>query len=67
MHVISVNVSAALPIDIGGRSELTGIVKRGVTGPVQARAMGLDGDEQADLSVLGGLSKAVYALSLIHI
>jgi MOSC domain-containing protein YiiM len=66
MHVISVNVSAALPIDIGGRSELTGIVKRGVTGPVQARAMGLDGDEQADLSVLGGLSKAVYAYPVEH-
>ena len=49
MHVISVNVSAAMPMEIGGRSELTGIAKRGVTGPVEARALGLAGDEQADL------------------
>ena len=37
-----------------------------MTGPVQARAMGLDGDEQADLSVHGGLSKAVYASPIEH-
>jgi MOSC domain-containing protein YiiM len=66
MHVISVNVSAALPIDIGGRSELTGIVKRGVTGAVQAHALGLTGDEQADPPMHGGLSKAVYAYPIEH-
>ena len=66
MHVISVNVSAARPMEIGGRSELTGIGKRGVTGPVEAHALGLAGDEQADLSVHGGLSKAVYAYPVEH-
>jgi len=66
MHVISVNVSAAMPMEIDGRSELTGIVKRGLTGPVEARALGLAGDEQADLSVHGGLSKAVYAYPIEH-
>jgi MOSC domain-containing protein YiiM len=37
-----------------------------VAGPVDVRAMGLHGDEQADLSVHGGLSKAVYAYPSEH-
>jgi MOSC domain-containing protein YiiM len=37
-----------------------------VTGERALRPLGLDGDEQADLSVHGGLSKAVYAYPLEH-
>ena len=66
MHVISVNTSSARAMNIGGREELTGIGKRGVTGPVEAHALGLAGDEQADPSVHGGLSKAVYAYPVEH-
>ena len=37
-----------------------------MTGPVAAKALGLEGDEQADLSVHGGLEKAVYAYPSEH-
>ena len=57
----SLNVSLARPMAIDGRPVMTGIGKRGVAGPVEVRPLGLTGDEQADLSVHGGLSKAVYA------
>ena len=45
---------------------MSGIHKRPVTGPVAVGALGLAGDEQADLTVHGGLSKAVYAYPIEH-
>jgi MOSC domain-containing protein YiiM len=45
---------------------LTAIGKRPVSGPVPVRQLGLEGDEQADLSVHGGLAKAVYAYPHEH-
>ena len=66
MQLLSVNVSEARPIEMQGREVLTAIGKRAVDGPVEARMMGLAGDEQADLSVHGGLSKAVYAYPIEH-
>ena len=66
MHLLSVNVSTARSITIDGREVLTAIGKRGVSGPVEARPLGLEGDEQADQSVHGGLSKAVYAYPIEH-
>ena len=65
-RVVSVNRSLALPRLINGESVLTGIGKQPVDGPVEVSAMGLDGDEQADLSVHGGLAKAVYAYPHAH-
>jgi MOSC domain-containing protein YiiM len=59
--VNSVNVSLARRVDINGRAVMTAIGKRGVAGSVAVNPMGLEGDEQADLTVHGGLSKAVYA------
>src|SRR6202051_488658 len=44
----------------------TGIFKEPVKGPVQLRALNLDGDRQADLSVHGGPYKAVYAYPSEH-
>jgi MOSC domain-containing protein YiiM len=38
-----------------------------VSGPIEVGVLGLAGDEQADLSVHGGLSKAVYALPSEHL
>ena len=63
MHgtVQSVNVSLARGIEINGRRVMTAIGKRAVAGAVAVGPMGLAGDEQADLSVHGGLGKAVYA------
>lgn len=51
---------------MGGRNILTAIGKSPVSGPVAVNRLGLDGDEQADLSVHGGLDKAVYAYPVEH-
>lgn len=50
----------------GGREVLSGIGKTSVPGPVAVSPLGLAGDEQADLSVHGGLDKAVYAYPSEH-
>lgn len=63
----SVNVARARATSIDGRSVLTAIGKRSVgDAPVAVRPLGLEGDEQADLSVHGGLAKAVYAYPSEH-
>ena len=66
LSVQSVNVSTARSIQIEGRPVMTGICKRAVEGPVAVGRTGLAGDEQADLTVHGGLSKAVYAYPVEH-
>ena len=66
MRVKSVNVGSAREVLIDGRRVMTAIGKRAVAGPVAVRPLGLAGDEQADLSVHGGLSKAVYAYPAEH-
>jgi MOSC domain-containing protein YiiM len=45
---------------------MTGIFKEPVDGAVMLRRLNLDGDRQADLSVHGGISKAVYAYPAEH-
>jgi MOSC domain-containing protein YiiM len=64
--VLSVQRAAARRVRIGERNILTGIFKLPVDGPVAVGRLGLDGDEQADLSVHGGLDKAVYAYPSEH-
>lgn len=59
-------VGAARPLAAGGRTVLSGIGKRAVAGPVAVGRLGLAGDEQVDLSVHGGLHKAVYAYPVEH-
>jgi len=59
-------VGTAQPLQVGDQWVVSGIRKHTVTGRVPVRALGLDGDEQADLTVHGGLSKAVYAYPLEH-
>lgn len=66
MRVLSVNVGTARPVLINGRTVLSAIGKQVADGPVSVRSLGLEGDEQADLSVHGGLSKAVYAYPAEH-
>jgi MOSC domain-containing protein YiiM len=66
MSVLGVQVARARKVNISGRSILTGIHKTAVAGPVPVGALGLHGDEQADLSVHGGLEKAVYAYPVEH-
>ena len=66
IRVVSVNVGKARPRPIGDRQVLTAIGKQPVAGPVAVRALGLAGDEQADLSVHGGLAKSLYAYPHEH-
>ena len=65
-QLLSINVGIAREVEIGGRAVLTAIGKRSVAGAVAVRPLGLAGDEQADLSVHGGLNKAVYAYPSEH-
>ncbi len=65
-RLLSVNVARAQTLEIGGRPVASAIGKRPVDGPVAVRPLGLEGDEQADLSVHGGLAKAVYAYPHEH-
>ena len=53
-------------MDAGGRTVLTSIFKRPVTGMVRVGRLNLDGDRQADLTVHGGFNKAVYAYPSEH-
>lgn len=64
--VLSIQTAQARRVQISGRSILTAIHKQPVSGSVKVGRMGLDGDEQADLSVHGGLDKAVYAYPSEH-
>jgi len=65
-RVTSLNVAAARPMVIGGRCVMTAIGKQPVAASLRVEPLGLEGDEQADLSVHGGLSKAVYAYPAEH-
>lgn len=67
MQVLNVSVGAAQPIRVGGREVLSGIGKRPVDGRVAVNRLGLACDEQADPTVHGGLSKAVYAYPAQHL
>ena len=64
--VLSVNVSRAKKIAAQDRTMLSAIGKRSVEGPVVVERLGLQGDEQADLSEHGGLNKAIYAYPKEH-
>ena len=66
MKLLSVNVCLPKGIAYRGRMVTTGIFKEPVSARVCARALGLDGDGQADLSVHGGVDMAVYAYPHQH-
>lgn len=66
MKVLSVNTARAEARQINGSEVVTAIGKRPRSGPVAYLPLGLDGDEQADQSVHGGLAKAIYAYPHRH-
>jgi MOSC domain-containing protein YiiM len=65
-RLLSLNVARAAPVTINGRKVMTAAGKRAVEGERAVLPLGIEGDEQADLSVHGGLSKAVYAYPHTH-
>jgi MOSC domain-containing protein YiiM len=66
MKLISVNTGLPREVMWHGRRVTTGIFKEPVQGRVAVRKLNLDGDRQADLSVHGGVDKAIYCYPLVH-
>ena len=65
--LLTIQTGRVRPLMVGGRKLVSAIGKTTVSGPIEVGVLGLAGDEQADLSVHGGLSKAVYALPSEHL
>jgi MOSC domain-containing protein YiiM len=70
MHIASINIARVGPLFINEsgntQSVMSGIRKQPVEGIVMVNRLGIAGDEQADLSVHGGIDKAVYAYPAEH-
>jgi MOSC domain-containing protein YiiM len=66
VKVLSVQVGRPRSVIFDGRMARTGIYKNPVHGPVRVATLNLEGDEQADLTVHGGVNKAVYAYPSEH-
>ena len=66
MKLLSVNVGLPREVTWKGRTVTTGIFKEPVEGRVALRTLNLEGDRQADLSLHGGPSKAIYAYPAEH-
>ena len=64
--LISVNTGRVEELATPTRTFRTAIVKRPRTGPVHASELGLEGDEQGDRRVHGGVDKAVYLYTAEH-
>jgi MOSC domain-containing protein YiiM len=66
MKLLSTNVGLPREVPWGGKTVSTSIFKAPVSGRVRIGRENLEGDRQADLSVHGGLDKAVYAYPSEH-
>ncbi len=66
MQIISLNVGLPQEVSWKGKSVLTGIFKSPIEGRVEMQRLNLNGDGQADLTVHGGVEKAVYAYPSEH-
>jgi len=66
MKLISVNVGLPREITVGGKIVRTSIWKAPVQGRVHFSTLNLNGDQQSDLSVHGGVDKAVYVYPSEH-
>src|SRR6267143_1995368 len=66
MKLLSVNVGLPREIEWQGKLVRTSIFKSPASGNVRVKTLNLEGDEQSDLSVHGGVHKAVYAYPSEH-
>lgn len=64
--IISLNVGLPRRVVFNGQVVTTGIFKEPTDGHVMIRRLNLDGDKQADLTVHGGVDKAVYSYAAEH-
>jgi MOSC domain-containing protein YiiM len=65
-RVVSVNAGLSREVFWNGRRVTTAIFKEPVAGHLTIQRLGLQGDEQADLTVHGGAKKAVYIYPSEH-
>lgn len=66
IKLLSLNIGRARAISINNRKVMSAIAKQAVDGPHAVHALGIDGDEQADQRLHGGIAKAVYAYPSEH-
>lgn len=66
MQIVSIQTGTARRVRIGERSILTAFAKTSFAGVAKVALLGIAGDEQADLSIHGGLEKAIYAYPVEH-
>jgi MOSC domain-containing protein YiiM len=66
MRLVSVNVGQPREVETPRGVVLTSIFKTPVSGRIAARGHNLEGDRQADLTVHGGPSKAIYVYPAEH-
>ncbi len=66
MRVVSLNVGLPREIEWRGQSVRTSIFKTPIDRRLRVTTLNLEGDEQSDLSVHGGVDKAVYAYPFEH-
>ena len=66
MNLVSINVGGPKEISWMGNPVRTSIFKTPVSGARKVSFTNIEGDEQSDLNVHGGVNKAVYAYDLSH-
>jgi MOSC domain-containing protein YiiM len=66
MKLLSVNVGLPREIEWKGRMVRTSIFKEPVSGRVKVTKLNVNGDQQSDLAVHGGIDKAIYLYPSEH-
>jgi len=66
MKLISLSVGLPREVTVSGKTIRTSIWKHPVEGRVYVSTLNLEGDQQSDLSVHGGVDKAVYLYPAEH-
>jgi MOSC domain-containing protein YiiM len=66
MRLLSISVGLPRDVDWRGATVRTSIFKSPVLGRVRVTRLNIEGDQQSDLSVHGGIEKAVYAYPAEH-
>lgn len=66
MKILSLNVGTPRPALWNGKTVMTGIFKTPVSDRRRIVKSNIEGDEQADLRVHGGVDKAIYAYDITH-
>ena len=66
MNLLSVNVGLPREIEWKGKIVRTSIFKEPVAGRIRVSKVNVEGDQQSDLTVHGGVDKAVYAYPSEH-